>query len=345
MEKILIFGNSGSGKSTLAQELASAHDLAHLDLDTLAWLPQMPPERAPLAEAGEKIRAFITAHDDWVIEGCYTDLLELAQDEATRIIFMDIPVAQCIDNARRRPWEPHKYVSKEEQDKNLAMLIDWIAAYVDRVDVFSLRAHRHFFDAFAGPKTRYTDNERTAGQAGEITIRAAGLADAKAIAHLHASSWRRTYRGNFRDAYLDGDVFTERDQFWASRLGTPKPNQCVFVAETGETLCGFLCVFGHEDTQWGSFIDNLHVDSHFQQQGIGSRLLHQAGTWLEQHYPGKGVWLVVWEGNPAIRFYEALGGSNSGLLEEENPGGGTGKYFRMVWSSSALLLSKTRRPV
>jgi adenylate kinase family enzyme len=33
----LLFGNSGSGKSTLASHLSSA-TMAHLDLDSLAWL-------------------------------------------------------------------------------------------------------------------------------------------------------------------------------------------------------------------------------------------------------------------------------------------------------------------
>jgi hypothetical protein len=37
---------------------------------------------------------------------------------------MNLPVAACIENARKRPWEPHKYASKAEQDKNLDRLID-----------------------------------------------------------------------------------------------------------------------------------------------------------------------------------------------------------------------------
>ena len=59
MRKVLIFGNSGSGKSTLAKELAEKEELAHLDLDTLAWLPVLPPKRAPLVESESKIIEFI----------------------------------------------------------------------------------------------------------------------------------------------------------------------------------------------------------------------------------------------------------------------------------------------
>lgn len=55
LRKIMIFGNSGSGKSTLAKKLIKAEGLSHLDLDSLAWLPEVPPQRAPLAASKKKI--------------------------------------------------------------------------------------------------------------------------------------------------------------------------------------------------------------------------------------------------------------------------------------------------
>ena len=119
MKRILIFGNSGSGKSTLAGHLSAQYGLAHLDLDTLAWLPEAPPRRMPVAESGRRIDAFLRGKDEWVIEGCYTDLLELAADTASDIIFMNPGIEQCVANARNRPWEPHKYESREAQDANL----------------------------------------------------------------------------------------------------------------------------------------------------------------------------------------------------------------------------------
>ncbi|MEQ9396299.1 P-loop NTPase family protein [Haliea sp.] len=158
MQRILVFGNSGSGKTTLAARLCDEQGLAHLDLDELAWLPTVPPERRPLAESGQAIREFITAHDGWVIEGCYADLLGLAVPLATEAIFLNLPVAQCQANARRRPWEPHKYSSPAAQDANLAMLLDWIADYPERDDVLSLRAHRRLFEAFPGRKRELTES-------------------------------------------------------------------------------------------------------------------------------------------------------------------------------------------
>lgn len=158
MKSVLIFGNSGSGKSTLASTLCRAHGLAHMDLDSIAWLPSTPPERAPLDASKTEIEAFVEANDGWVIEGCYTDLLEMARPHAEEVIFLNLPVDLCIENARNRPWEPHKYGSKAAQDRNLAMLIDWISEYSSRDGVMSHRAHKAFYEQFTGRKTEIRSN-------------------------------------------------------------------------------------------------------------------------------------------------------------------------------------------
>ena len=158
--KVVIFGNSGSGKSTLAGEMANSEGLTHLDLDTLAWLPGMPPERRPLAESQREMDAFCQANDGWVIEGCYADLLEYVLPHASEIIYMNLPVEACVTNAKARPWEPHKYESKDAQDANLDLLIQWIRDYDIRDDVFSRRAHEALYDRYQGKKTVYTSNSR-----------------------------------------------------------------------------------------------------------------------------------------------------------------------------------------
>ena len=158
--RIVIFGNSGAGKSTLAKLLSRRHALAHLDLDTLAWNDTRPPTRAPIARSSEQIHAFISGHRDWLIEGCYADLLAVALRFAGEVIFLNPGVETCLDNAARRPWEPHKYSSPAKQNENLPMLLDWIRRYFDRDDEFSLQSHRALFDGFAGEKHEYRANVR-----------------------------------------------------------------------------------------------------------------------------------------------------------------------------------------
>jgi adenylate kinase family enzyme len=154
--RYLLVGNSGSGKSTLAARLAARDGIAHLDLDTLAWLPRTPPERRPLDDSGHEIRAFTEANPAWVVEGCYADLLAWVAPQATTLVFLNPGVDACVEHARRRPWEPHKYDSKAAQDANLEMLIAWIRDYDARTDEFSLSAHRTLFEAFAGEKIELT---------------------------------------------------------------------------------------------------------------------------------------------------------------------------------------------
>ena len=159
MRNILIFGNSGSGKSTLAKKLCSCEGLSHLDLDTLAWKPISPPERVPIERSELEILEFVHSKKGWVIEGCYSDLLEIAVPYSNEMIFMDLPVESCIDNARHRPWEPHKYISKEAQDGDLAMLIGWISQYYERNDTFSALAHTRLYEQYPGKKRIVTCNE------------------------------------------------------------------------------------------------------------------------------------------------------------------------------------------
>lgn len=160
MKRVLIFGNSGSGKSTLAKKLCDSKGLAHLDLDTLAWDNTAPPQRKSLDESICQIREFIDSSESWVVEGCYADLLEQLLPLCDELIFMNLPLAECIANAKARPWEPHKYESKAAQDANLEMLIEWIKQYDQRTDEFSYSAHRRLFDDFTGQKREINSNDR-----------------------------------------------------------------------------------------------------------------------------------------------------------------------------------------
>ncbi|WP_192022536.1 AAA family ATPase [Shewanella sp. WPAGA9] len=158
MNKVIIFGNSGSGKSTLACALAKRHQLSHLDLDTIAWQASNPPTRLPLEQSKLHIQSFLDKNTNWVIEGCYADLLALVAPFAEEAIFLNLPVSECVDNAKRRPWEPHKYPDKQAQDANLPMLIDWIGQYTTREDTFSLSAHERLYRDVKATKMMFKSN-------------------------------------------------------------------------------------------------------------------------------------------------------------------------------------------
>jgi hypothetical protein len=140
--------------------MAADENLVHLDLDTIAWEVGDPPQRTSLEKAGAEMEAFLGAATGWAIEGCYADLIELVLPESTEIIFLDLPVQDCIANAKARPWEPHKYESPEAQNANLSMLIDWISQYPYRDGEFSRGAHAALFRDYPGKKTIVTSNSR-----------------------------------------------------------------------------------------------------------------------------------------------------------------------------------------
>lgn len=150
--KVLVYGNSGSGKSTYAKALAGRHGLAHLDLDAIVWEPgKVAVQRDPAAVLAS-LMGFIHAEPRWVIEGCYGELVRAAAAHCTELVFLNPGLEACLANNLRRPWEPHKYASRQAQDAMLPALQEWVRAYYSRDDDWSYAAHRRIFQAHPGAK-------------------------------------------------------------------------------------------------------------------------------------------------------------------------------------------------
>ena len=152
--RIAIVGNSGSGKSVFARQFVARCGLASLDLDTVAWEPgKVAVARSP-ADALADVRAFCEAQHQWVVEGCYAYLVEATLPYAPTLLFLEPGVEACLSNCRSRPWEPHKYTSKQEQDHHLDFLLTWVRAYYTRDDDPSQAVHQALFDTYNGPKQK-----------------------------------------------------------------------------------------------------------------------------------------------------------------------------------------------
>jgi adenylate kinase family enzyme len=152
--RIVILGNSGSGKSTLAKELARGV-VPVLDLDTIVWEPGQIAVARAIEDAHGDLDRFCE-QERWIVEGCYGELAERALRWRPELVLLDPGEAVCLRNCRARPWEPHKYASKAEQDARLDMLLAWVSAYYTRGDDMSLARHRAVFEAYAGPKRHVT---------------------------------------------------------------------------------------------------------------------------------------------------------------------------------------------
>jgi len=150
--RIVILGNSGSGKSMLAAALAGARRIPCLDLDTVAWEPGQTAQPRAVGLAREDVRVFCGGSENWIVEGCYEVLVETALEYEPILLFLNPGLQVCLENCRSRPWEPHKYASKENQDARLKFLLSWVADYYTRTGPLSLAAHVHCYRAYSGPK-------------------------------------------------------------------------------------------------------------------------------------------------------------------------------------------------
>lgn len=156
--KLILLGNAGAGKSTMAQRLIGDRAIGRLSLDEIAWNPGV--ERKPLDESMALLEAFIHQHDQWIIEGCYGDLVEAALPHCDELRFLNPGVEVCVAHCRQRPWEPEKFATPAEQQSMLKKLIDWVRDYDHRTDEFGLKRHRAIFDTFTGQKHEYRSIEK-----------------------------------------------------------------------------------------------------------------------------------------------------------------------------------------
>ncbi|HLQ46763.1 MAG TPA: hypothetical protein VK137_18610 [Planctomycetaceae bacterium] len=153
--RIVIYGNAGSGKTTMARKLAREFQLAHLSLDDICWADV--GVRLPLPDSIAALHAFLSAHAEWVVDGCYGDLVEAALPHCSELRFLNPGLEVCVRNCRSRPWEPSYCSSPEEQQRLLEPLIAFVRDYDVRTDEFSLARHRALFDSFPGSKQEFRE--------------------------------------------------------------------------------------------------------------------------------------------------------------------------------------------
>jgi GNAT superfamily N-acetyltransferase len=178
-------------------------------------------------------------------------------------------------------------------------------------------------------------------------LRAAGPGDAEAIARLHADSWRRHYRGAYSDAFLDGNVTGYLRALWTDRLASPGPLARTVIAAAGAEIVGLAHTVVGRDPTWGSLLDNLHVAYGCKRQGIGGRLLAQAGRAAADWSPASALYLWVLEQNgPARAFYDAMGGTCVERRDAPPPGedpanlNGRPACLRYAWRDASSLCSQ-----
>jgi GNAT superfamily N-acetyltransferase len=169
-----------------------------------------------------------------------------------------------------------------------------------------------------------------------ITYRDATAADSAAVAHLHADSWRRHYRGAYADEFLDGPVWDDRVALWSERLSQPGTTTSTIVAECGGEMVGLVHTVFDDDPTWGALLDNLHVTFAMKGTGIGTQLMSRSAATLRQHAEEQPLYLWVLAQNTAGQaFYDARGGT---CVERRSRHPQPGDALRYAWPEPSRLI-------
>jgi GNAT superfamily N-acetyltransferase len=161
----------------------------------------------------------------------------------------------------------------------------------------------------------------------EVSIRAATVGDARAIAEIHVAGWRAAYRGQMPDALLDSlsvDERAEKRRLWLEKPASPDVRN--WVAEEPQPprrIVGWACTgpARGEESAEAAELWAIYLDPTLWRRGIG-RALHDFAL-QDLRKQGRTV-VILWvldTNMPARRFYEALGWTCDGGEKSASFGG------------------------
>ncbi len=161
-----------------------------------------------------------------------------------------------------------------------------------------------------------------------IRIRRARKDDASAIGRVHVETWQTAYAGLLPDKMLAAMSDVRQSAWWSRALADPGESRGIFVADDDEMgVVGFGSCGPVRDPPEGldgtetrvGEVYTLYVETDFQDQGIGRRLLDAMFRQIRANGCDCAVlWMLA--DNPTRFFYEALGGQFVGERTDKMAG-------------------------
>ena len=141
-------------------------------------------------------------------------------------------------------------------------------------------------------------------------IRQARAEDAGRIARVHWESWETTYRGVLPDAVLDERTVEVRRAFWEQLLSDEATVSGVLVSCSEEgAIEGFVACGRERSSTLGveGEVYAIYMRREWQGRGHGRGVMAAAAERLrELGCSSLGLWVLA--ANPAVKFYERMGG-------------------------------------
>ena len=145
--RTLIIGNGGSGKTWLAKQLGKRLSLPVHHLDDIRWEPGRSGVSRDKKLVLRDVDA-IAATSSWLVEGVYGWLAQAVVGRVTTLVWIDLPVLECIENIEARDRQHGETI------EDFQALLAWVGEYYTRQSSNAYAAHQQLFLQFGGSKFR-----------------------------------------------------------------------------------------------------------------------------------------------------------------------------------------------
>ncbi len=152
----------------------------------------------------------------------------------------------------------------------------------------------------------------------------AGPQDAQALAQVHVTAWRETYRGLLPDHFLDRMSVPVHARRFTRSLVSPGEHEITLAAADRAGIVGYVAGGPSRTRLAGEAeVTTLYLLRPHQGHDLGRRLL-TAAAWVFADQGATSLMISVLRDNlPARGFYERLGGQADAPRREPGPGGVT----------------------
>lgn len=99
MKKVLVIGSSGAGKSTFSRRLSDLTGIEIIHLDKIYWKPKWTE---PSKEEWKATLEKATGGEKWIMDGNYSNTLDIRIPACDTVIFLETPRALCVYRVLKR---------------------------------------------------------------------------------------------------------------------------------------------------------------------------------------------------------------------------------------------------